>query len=298
MGIWTYELDKTWLEELDHQVVVLGKKSNSGLKKEAWTAVLKTLNNAHNLDRTMVQLKSRYDTIKGMYGVVVKLANSSGMGWESSRCRVECLSTTWDDVLAGKPKSWRTWQNRPFPQFAHCETLFRGTMATGRLATASTAPPPAQVYHNEYEHEHGEVLENDAGNDSSTDEVPSNQVDAGRARHSASTEERQKKRQRTSLASKLSNDFRAVNDAAVKELELLTQVLRPSSVGIGMSPTERAIRTVQQDFADELEIDDMVLAFDIMENGTGAAMFLCMEGENRSAWLHRQLNQLTTTTIA
>ncbi|ETV86767.1 hypothetical protein H257_01850 [Aphanomyces astaci] len=61
MGIWTDELDKTWLEELVHQAVVLGNKSNSGFKKEAWTA-----------------LKSRYDTIKGMYGVVVKLANSSG----------------------------------------------------------------------------------------------------------------------------------------------------------------------------------------------------------------------------
>ncbi|KAF0712191.1 hypothetical protein AaE_012091, partial [Aphanomyces astaci] len=33
MGIWTDELDKTWLEELVHQAVVLGKKSNSGFKK-------------------------------------------------------------------------------------------------------------------------------------------------------------------------------------------------------------------------------------------------------------------------
>ncbi|RHY99995.1 hypothetical protein DYB37_012651 [Aphanomyces astaci] len=193
MGIWTDELDKTWLEELVYQAIGMGKKSHSGFKREAWSEVLKKLNNTHNLERTMAQLKSRYDTIKGMYGIVLKLANSSGMGWESSRCRVECLSITWDEMLAGKPKSWRAWQNRSFPQFALCETLFRGTLATGSFASASSAPLN-QAYGDSVDINYNDdnaMDNNDQPDDaSSNDEESLNNVDTGRARQSAQTEER------------------------------------------------------------------------------------------------------------
>ncbi|RLO05139.1 hypothetical protein DYB28_009058 [Aphanomyces astaci] len=220
MGIWTDELDKTWLEELVYQAVVMGKKSHSGFKREAWSEVLKKLNNTHNLERTMAQLKSRYDTIKGI--VDINYNDDNAM------------------------------DNNDQPDDA-----------------------------------------------SSNDEESLNNVDAGRARQSAQTEERPpQKRQRSSLASKLSADFRAVNETAVKELELLTDVLRPSSVGSGLSPTEKAVKVLQQDFVDVIDEDDMLFAFDLMENSTRAAMFLCMEGQIRSAWLIRHINQIKVSIVA
>ncbi|ETV90090.1 hypothetical protein H310_15079, partial [Aphanomyces invadans] len=105
MGIWCDDMDKTWLEEMVYQVVILGKKARSGFKKEAWSAVLAKLNAKHDLTLSMTQLKSRHDTIKTMFSVVSKLVNSSGMGWEAATCRVVCQYTTWDVILEGKPKA-------------------------------------------------------------------------------------------------------------------------------------------------------------------------------------------------
>ncbi|CAK4717383.1 unnamed protein product, partial [Aphanomyces euteiches] len=53
---------------------------------------------------------------------------------------------------------------------------------------------------------------------------------------------------------------------------------------------ERAIEILQDDFTDVIDIDDMVRAFDVMENSTHASMFLSMKGEPREKWLERQIN--------
>ncbi|KAG9406688.1 hypothetical protein AC1031_003010 [Aphanomyces cochlioides] len=114
----------------------------------------------------MSQLKSRHDTIKGMFAILSKIVDSSGMGWEATRCRVECRSTTWDELLKDKPKSWRVWQNKRFPQYDHCESLFRGTLATGHFASASSAPQNSLAL---YEH--------DSPHDSNIDQLQDNTID-------------------------------------------------------------------------------------------------------------------------
>ncbi|KAH9078135.1 hypothetical protein Ae201684P_019234 [Aphanomyces euteiches] len=115
MGIWTDDLDKTWLKELVHQAIVLGKRSHSGYKKEAWQATLKVLNHGRDTLFTMQQLKSRRDVIKGAYAVVANIVNSSGMGWEATTCRVECQSTTWEVFLQDKPKQWGALAQQAIP---------------------------------------------------------------------------------------------------------------------------------------------------------------------------------------
>ncbi|CAK4645709.1 unnamed protein product [Aphanomyces euteiches] len=144
MGIWNDELDKAWLKELVHQAIVLGKRSHSGYKKEAWIATLKVLNIGRELPFTIQQLKSRHDIIKGAYSVIAKIANSSGMGWESTTCRVECQSTTWEAFLQDKPNQWGSWRSKPFPQFEYCEALFGRTLARG-LNVVSSVPTATNV---------------------------------------------------------------------------------------------------------------------------------------------------------
>ncbi|RHZ25221.1 hypothetical protein DYB37_005650 [Aphanomyces astaci] len=295
MGIWTDELDVTWLKELVYQVTVLGKKANSGYKKEAWTVVLSKLNRSHNVALKMSQLKSRHDIVKGMYGVLSKIVNSSGMGWESETCRVQCQATTWDAMLQGKPKSWAMWRNKRFPQFHLCERLFLGTLATGQYVVSSVAPMNSDSFQVDTvsgsdfdEVDHGDAAESGRDEDDDVDVAP---TQGDLIRRSATGVERPTKRLRPSMASKLSNDFMAVQASATKELELLSEVLRPASTQHGLDQA-KAIDVLQNDFADILDIDDMVAAFDIMENETRAAMFLRMTGAPREKWLQHHL-QLT-----
>ena len=111
MVLWTAELDTLWLEELVAQTQLLGKRARSGYKKEAWVAALKKINKDRFPPFKMSQLKSRHDAIKGMYGVISSIINTSGMGWEASTCRVLCTDSTWDHFLAGKPPSYRVWKS-------------------------------------------------------------------------------------------------------------------------------------------------------------------------------------------
>ncbi|KAF0708200.1 Aste57867_6420 [Aphanomyces stellatus] len=71
----------------------------------------------------MVQLKSRHNTFKGTYGIISRIVKTSGMG----------------SVPQGKPKSWAAWRNKRYPQYDICESLFRGVLATGDYAVASSA---------------------------------------------------------------------------------------------------------------------------------------------------------------
>ncbi|RHY81492.1 hypothetical protein DYB37_006785 [Aphanomyces astaci] len=294
MGIWNDELDHTWLEELVYQSSVLGKKSNSGYKKEAWVAVLKKLNEAHKTALKMSQLKSRHDMMKGMYAAVSKIVNSSGMGWEAETCRVQCRTTTWEQFLQGKPKSFGAWRTKRFPQFTLCERLFQGTLATGQYALESSAPL-AQAPSESSGSEDNESENNLAGNidfDMAEEEENAHESRQETRRSSASTDSRPPKRQRSSLASKLSGDFSAVSALASKEFELLAESLRPSlphGAQVEESPHEKAINVLQRDFGDKMDIEDMVIAAEVMENATRASMFLCMQGELREAWLARQV---------
>ncbi|CAK4181663.1 unnamed protein product [Aphanomyces euteiches] len=132
MTLWTQELDQVRLNEMIHQANVLGKRSNSGFKKEAWAAALKKLNMKTNCSFTMPQLKSHNATMREHYSIISTMSDASGMGWESERCMVVCLDTTWDAYLATKPKKYQQWKNKPFPLFHLCESFYKGTLATGK----------------------------------------------------------------------------------------------------------------------------------------------------------------------
>ena len=92
MTIWSDALDTIWIDELIHQANVLGQRSDTGLKKAAFTAALVKLNRAQGLKAqfTMAQLRSRNEVKKAEFMIVHKMATTSGMGWEDENCRVVC----------------------------------------------------------------------------------------------------------------------------------------------------------------------------------------------------------------
>ncbi|CAK4685840.1 unnamed protein product [Aphanomyces euteiches] len=139
MTLWTEELDKIWLNEMIHQAHVLGKTSNTGFKKEAWRAALDNLNKTPECSFKMEQLKSRHTNLKAAFSVVSKMANTSGMSFERSTCRVECLTTTWDAFLLGKSDDIKKWKNKPFPLYDLCERLYHGTLAQGAYVVSSAS---------------------------------------------------------------------------------------------------------------------------------------------------------------
>ncbi|RLO08457.1 hypothetical protein DYB28_007049 [Aphanomyces astaci] len=320
MGIWNDELDLTWLKELEYQCSVLGKRARSGYKKEAWSAALKTLNTQHQLSLTTSQLKSRHDVIKGAFAVLSKIVDSSGMGWEADTCRVECQSTTWEEFMQGKPKSWGSWKNKRFPQFYLCERLFGSTLARGRNVHASTAEErQAFLYDDDdarSEHElstggdselqyapegwrrspsdedASQRQRDDSRDDARDGARDDSRENATRSRISANDEDSvPSKRRRSTMASQLSQDFRAIADQNAKELELFARALGPPVQASNVPHCARAIEVLQADFEDMLSVDELVKAFEVMENETKALMFLHMNGPVREAWIRRQISQ-------
>ncbi|CAK4245088.1 unnamed protein product [Aphanomyces euteiches] len=230
MGIWSHQLDITWLEELVYQIRVLGKKVNSGYKKEAWSAALTKLNTTQRTSMKMQQLKSRHDIVNAMYGVFSKIVNCSGMGWEAESCQVQCLSTTWDSLLEGKPKSWHVWRSKPFPQYPLCERLFRGALATGRFAVEALAPSGTEdsCVDDESVGDNDDINQGLGQDDDDEEDNQVTQETSHTETQGRSGDKRQSKRQRPSLATKLSSDFGAVQETASKEFQLLVETLRPT----------------------------------------------------------------------
>ncbi|ETV64021.1 hypothetical protein H257_19042 [Aphanomyces astaci] len=70
---WTDEKDATWMTEMIYQVVVLGKRANSGFKKESWQAASSKLNIEHRVNYTKVQLKTRNAEMKKQYAQVSQM---------------------------------------------------------------------------------------------------------------------------------------------------------------------------------------------------------------------------------
>ena len=295
MVLWTAELDTLWLEELVAQTQLLGKRARSGYKKEAWVAALKKINKDRFPPFKMSQLKSRHDAIKGMYGVISSIINTSGMGWEASTCRVLCTDSTWDHFLAGKPPSYRVWKDRPFPQYDLCQQLFDGTLATGRYASASVSPCNISDNSSDIDldysvHTIEETCEVQQDEDHDAEETSSQRNRTQRTR-SPQGNPPSKRRVRSSAASRMTEQFKAQNSIAARELELLTQVLSRSEPP--SSKRSSALQVLQDEYKNLLSLDDMVTAVEILESTECANTFLSLSGDLREAWLRRMISRMS-----
>ncbi|KAF0749628.1 hypothetical protein AaE_006979, partial [Aphanomyces astaci] len=126
------------MTEMIYQVVVLGKRANSGFKKEAWQAESSKLNIEHRVNYTKVQLKTRNAEMKKQYAQVSQMVHTSGIDFEAATCRFVCTEGSWQHFLEGKPRRWALWGTKRFPQYLHCQQLYDGTLVTGEYASSTT----------------------------------------------------------------------------------------------------------------------------------------------------------------
>ncbi|ETV70230.1 hypothetical protein H257_14258 [Aphanomyces astaci] len=229
------------------------------------------------------QLKTRHDTIKGTYSVIAKIVNSSGMGWESTTCQVECRSTTSEVFLDGKQRQWGAWRHKRVPQFELCEALFRGTLARGFHDVASTDPPPSNASVDDEGRMDDVALDNDQA--SEQDDVQSKEDGTGRRSSYGESGKPPNKLQRHTMASQLLQSFRGMGASPERELELMAQMIKP----IPVSPTSSAVKLLQEELGGVLSVEDTMLALDVLENKTHA---ISMQPALRETTILRQVQKL------
>ncbi|CAK4898342.1 unnamed protein product [Aphanomyces euteiches] len=299
MTLWTQELDQVRLNEMIHQANVLGKRSNSGFKKEAWPAALKKLNMKTNCSFTMPQLKSHNATMREHYSIISTMSDASGMGWESERCMVVCLDTTWDAYLATKPKKYQQWKNKPFPLFHLCESFYKGTLATGKGdRVAGNLNHRATSYISDdcqSEAKQDALLDVDFGQHRPRPEFDLDYSDrddsmASSRRAPPSPQSPPSKRHRGALGSDMLVEMKKQKEDTATQFEVLCGLLKssPSGASKTLTRTEQAVGILQTDF-EAMPMHRLVAACDVLEVEANASVFLQLKGELRNAWLeHKQ----------
>ncbi|CAK4476952.1 unnamed protein product [Aphanomyces euteiches] len=307
MTIWNDDLDKIWMDELINQANVMGQRSDSGFKKAAFMAALAKLNKAPGLKQpfNLKQLRSRNDVMKGEFSMVHKMVNTSGMGWEEATCRVVCITTTWDAFFANgaNPKTI-IWRNKSFPLYHKCCELYAKTLATGNVVISTTGVDTSGDSRGNIvirEDECSDTNENYADTNGSRDEPDISDISdpVRRSRRPAPDDDIDSKsiKKSRSLAQSMVQVFEKYEETASEELEILKALVpRPSSNlplhTEVLSPSERTLLILQDEFTDNISTDDMAAAFEVMENTTRASLFLHMRGEVRFVWLMRQIRAL------
>ncbi|ETV67532.1 hypothetical protein H257_16263 [Aphanomyces astaci] len=313
MTPWTQELDQVWLNEMIHQANVLGKRSNSGFKKEAWGEALKKLNLKPGCSFTMAQLKSHNATLREQYSIISTMAEASGMGWESDRCLVVCLDTTWDAYLSTKPKKYQQWKNKPFPLFHLCESLYKGTLATGkgsRVAGSLQKRTSSTVSEDGHSDTNADMLpvvdfgqhvprpyfdldysDNDevvTTNDGLPSPLAHEQSSSRRAPPSPRSPP--PKRHRGSLGGDMLAEMKKQKEETATQFDLLCGLLQssPKTASKELTRTEQAVGILQSEFA-SMPMQRLVAACDVFEIESNASVFLQLKGDLRIAWLEHKL---------
>ncbi|KAF0702894.1 hypothetical protein AaE_015646 [Aphanomyces astaci] len=296
---WTDEKDATWMTEMIHQVVVLGKCANSGFTKEAWQAALSKLNIEHRVNYTKVQLKARNAEMKKQYAQVSQMVHTSGIGFDAATCRFLCTEGSWQHFLEGKPRRWALWETKRFPQYLHCQQLYDGTLATGD-----------SIENGDDQHSDANI-DNDVADMDFMDNISDNSEASLVELSSGKPAKRRVRASGAGLSKRVRPSFTSTTTAQLKQLQdyghhemsvfvnaLKDNVLPTTSHGMhDASPyaaSEMALDRLQSDFGAILSLDDIVIAFEVMEDLKKATLFLRMSGEVPEVWLKRQILSLKT----
>ncbi|KAI9991780.1 hypothetical protein PInf_017141 [Phytophthora infestans] len=171
--------------------------------------------------------------------------------------------------------------------FDDLRDLFKGTYATGEYALASEEPCPGDIATcpssqqlTQAPTSSGPVAIDEAtSSDSAMQPEPAPEPIIA-ATHKAVSSEGAKKRRNESGSVLIAE---AISEAAT-ELRHRTTKMR------ALSPLQRAIKLLQKDYANDLQTENLVRAFDVMLDEKKARGILVMEaGPARDAWLNKQL---------
>ncbi|KAH9132294.1 hypothetical protein AeRB84_021255 [Aphanomyces euteiches] len=289
---WTDDKDATWLKELYHQVHVLGKRSDSGFKKEAWNAALVKHNGEHRVSYNKDQLKARHNELKKQYSVVSSMLKTSGIGFDVSTCRFSCLDGSWSNFLEGQPESWAVWESKQFPNYLLCNELWVGTVATGEYASSSSAPriQTVAISDPDDEREAPSLVEDDVVEDNIDDEQ--NDLREGKKRRLAPGGSKSVPRDRESLGSIFLAEIRGMKESGEREVNALADVLRCIASPKISKSQEGAAKVLQRELEGILDDDDLLIGMDVLENPTKASCFLQLSGQLRKKWIVREIKKL------
>eukprot|EP00474_Spongospora_subterranea_P004502 CRZ04960.1 hypothetical protein [Spongospora subterranea] len=135
---WTDDMDECWISEMIHQANVLGKKAQSGFKREAWDAAVKILNNRFQINYDREHVKTRSITLKRDFDTVTRIKNLSGFGWDDRRYLATAPTLVWEEYIAAHPRC-KKWMTTSMPLFPLLQQLFEDVIANGEFAYSAGA---------------------------------------------------------------------------------------------------------------------------------------------------------------
>ncbi|CAK4609266.1 unnamed protein product [Aphanomyces euteiches] len=229
------------------------------------------------------------------------LSNGAGMG-RSNMSRRMYYHYLGRVLSNGANLKTTIWRNMSFPLYHKCCELYAKTLATGNVVISTTGVDTDSRGNIVIsEDECSDTNENYADTNCSRDEPDISDISdpVRRSRRPAPDDDIDGKsiKKSRSLAQSMVQVFEKYEETASEELEILKALVpRPSSnlplhTEI-LSPSERALLILQDEFTDNISTDDMAAAFEVMENTTKASLFLHMRGEVRFVWLMRQIRAL------
>jgi hypothetical protein len=95
---WTFAMEEALFNELIHQDE-LGKRADSGFKKEAWTAVLAEVRKRTTQQVTVERCKNKVDVMKTYWRGFNYLKNQSGFGFNETTGLIEASDEVWKDLI-------------------------------------------------------------------------------------------------------------------------------------------------------------------------------------------------------
>ena len=76
----------------------LGKRADSGFKKEAWTACIVVIEDIQSQPISLEQCKRKIDLLKGQWKNFNWLRSHSGFRWDKEKGLVTALDKVWDEM--------------------------------------------------------------------------------------------------------------------------------------------------------------------------------------------------------
>ncbi|KAG9408759.1 hypothetical protein AC1031_020604 [Aphanomyces cochlioides] len=137
---WTPQ-SQAFLVGLIREQIVRGKTSDTGLKKEAWKAIVDAFNSEFNVKYTRDQLQSQRSKMQSDFNMVQTLLNLSGFGWNEHMKTVIADPATWDDYIDKHPAA-KKFRNKPFELYSELHEIFSGVLATGEFASIGEVNDP------------------------------------------------------------------------------------------------------------------------------------------------------------
>jgi Myb/SANT-like DNA-binding domain len=99
---WTLEMEELLFNTLIEQVNI-GKRADSGFKKEAWVACCEAVTTVTTQLVTIDKCKGKVDTMKGLWRDFTWLKDQSGFGYDEATGLVQAGDVAWNDIIKVVP---------------------------------------------------------------------------------------------------------------------------------------------------------------------------------------------------